>query len=104
MTQCQLVRSVARATGENAARIARAGFHVVSARPEPEDPDDWILCVDCDFCGAQVLLCSGGPENLPEIAECQCCEVVFSYANDDVYAARVDNLQPHKQRDFLPAA
>jgi len=43
MTQADLNRAVARATGESVAEIARFGFVPLSRRPEEYDPEslDW---------------------------------------------------------------
>jgi len=53
MTQYQLDKAVARATGENLRVISRLGFSLadpifVEHDPEPSDPDDVVLDWDAD--------------------------------------------------------
>ncbi len=85
MTQHQLNRSVARATGESYDTIAGLGFSLV---PEPEtDFDDGpLLVLDCPACGREVLLSDAGQDGLPELAECSHCNCAYPYAGSEIIA------------------
>ncbi len=86
MTQAQLVRTVARRTGESLATIRHLGFHAQGGPPADLEPEDLHLAVDCPFCGKSNKLPSG-PGGLPALAECDRCDVFFDYAPAEVYAA-----------------
>lgn len=75
MTQRQLDRAVAAATGESLATIHRLGF----VAPADLEPEDLPLAVDCPFCRRPVTypgLAGGGAAAL---AECDRCDVYFDF-------------------------
>ncbi len=85
MTQHQLDRAVALATGEALNTVRGLGFSPADARDDLE-PEDLGLAVDCPFCGRPCAL-DGTPEGLPAMAECDPCDIYFEYRHDEVYAA-----------------
>jgi hypothetical protein len=86
MTQSQLDRAVARATGEPLRLIRGRGFGPAPRRPTDLEPEDPTLCVECPFCGRPVPY-PGMAGGSPAPAECDRCDVVFDFAADEVYAA-----------------
>ena len=87
MTQAQLDRAVAVATGETIRNVRSRGFGILEHRPETPDPDDLCLVLDCPFCGG-VIPYSGLPgDDALALAACPACDVEFEYAPHDVYPA-----------------
>lgn len=82
MTRSQLLQ-VARATGECLRTILDRGFSVFSIEDD-RDQDETLLTLECPFCGRRILLSTDGPEGLPELAECDGCDLVFDYQADEV--------------------
>lgn len=82
MTRDQL-RQVTRATGESVQTIRHRGFEIVDPDEEREELET-LLTLQCPFCGRQVVLSADGPEGLPELAECNGCDLIFDYQDDDV--------------------
>src|SRR5258708_39163454 len=79
--------AVAKATGEELRTIMHRGFGVVAKRSPIQDSDASCFWLDCPFCGKAVLLSAQGPDGLPEAAECERCDTVFDYSQDEVYRA-----------------
>ena len=80
MTQSQLVRAVAGATGESARTIRDRGFGALRRRRRPA-PEDLRLALDCPFCGRRVAY-PGGARGAA--AECPRCDVEFDAAPGEV--------------------
>jgi hypothetical protein len=80
MTNSEIERAVARATGESRSVISRYGFSLVP--DECELQTDVSLAVDCPGCG--VRLDVAGP--LTEF-ECGRCDAVYPFAVDELYVA-----------------
>lgn len=85
MTQIQLDRAVASATGESLRTIHALGF----GRPAELEPEDLALCVDCPFCGAAVPAPIAHAADAMAFAECARCDVAFDCGVDEVYAAAI---------------
>jgi len=83
MTQRQLDRAVAAATGESLATVHRFGF----VAPCPLDPEDLTLAIDCPFCGASAAYPGLAGDGAVALAECDGCDVYFDFQPGDVYAA-----------------
>jgi hypothetical protein len=84
MTQYELVRAVAGATGESLRTIRGRGFSMLpEPSPRPE-PNDLVLAVMCPFCGRASAL-PKGPRSAPSLAECARCDVEFDYPPADVF-------------------
>jgi hypothetical protein len=89
VTQAQLERAVAVATGETIRDVRSRGFSILERRPESPDLDDLSLVIDCPFCGA-VVPYPGLPDgDAPALAACPTCDVEFEYAPYEVYTADV---------------
>jgi hypothetical protein len=86
MTQSQLDRAVARATGEPLTLIRGRGFGLARRRPNDLEPEDLTLCVECPFCGRAVPY-AGAAGGATALAECDGCDVYFDVAPADVHAA-----------------
>lgn len=85
MTQAQLDRAVAAATGESVRTVRRHGFGVPAASP-PDDGGELRLRLGCPFCGRPAAypgLAAGGEACL---AECLRCDVYFDFDPREVYA------------------
>jgi hypothetical protein len=87
MTQRQLARAVARATGEPLTLIRGRGFGLARRRPADLEPEDLTLCVECPFCGRAVPYPGAAGGGAPALAECDGCDVYFDAAAADAYAA-----------------
>jgi hypothetical protein len=85
MTQAQLDRSVAAATGESIVTVRTLGFSLLGTRPAVVQPDDLRLALDCPFCGRSVPYPGRTPDGAPALAECVRCDVDFE--GDEVYAS-----------------
>jgi hypothetical protein len=85
VTQAQLNRAVAVATGETIRDVRNLGFSILERRPESPDPDDLCLVLDCPFCGG-VIPYPGLPGD-DRLATCSSCDVEFAYALHEVYLA-----------------
>src|SRR5689334_20704578 len=92
MTNCELNRCVARATGESPDTIRARGFSLLS-EPLPEPDHGESLCLDCPACGAQVLLSKHGVLGLPELAECTRCDAAYPYEYDELYTPDESHLE-----------
>jgi hypothetical protein len=87
MTQAQLERAVASATGETIRDVRSRGFSILENSPGTPDPDDLSLVIDCPFCGG-VIPYPGLPEgDAPALAVCPACDVEFEFVPHEVYAA-----------------
>ena len=87
MTQMQLDRAVAAATGESLRTIHHLGFSDHAGRPADLEPEDLCLTLDCPFCGAAVPAPGRRAADRLDFAECPRCDVAFDFADDEVYAA-----------------
>ena len=86
MTQRQLDRAVAAATGESVATIHRLGFVAGADRPADLEPDDLTLAVDCPFCRRPVPYPGLARDGSAALAECDRCDVYFDFDPGEVYA------------------
>ena len=86
MTQRQLDRAVAAATGESLATIHRLGFLAQAGTPAYQDPADLRLAVDCPFCGKTVPYPGLAGDGSAVLAECDACDVDFDFDPGEVYA------------------
>ena len=84
MTQTQLHRAVASATGESCRTIRALGFSLVEAETEASD-EAAGLALDCPACGHEVPLTGGGYDALPPLAACPGCDTEYPYALHEVY-------------------
>jgi hypothetical protein len=82
MTQAQLDRAVALATGEPLRLIRGLGFGPAPRRPTRPCAEDLALCVECPFCGRRLPY-----PGVTALGECDRCEVYFDVAPGDVFAA-----------------
>ena len=83
MTQNELNRAVARATGESRGTIRGLGFTLVTQEAEPATEP--TLAVDCPGCGARLEVHSCEP-NRGEV-ECPCCDAVYPYTDEEIYVS-----------------
>ena len=84
MTQPQLDRAVALATGESLRTVRRLGFGPPATLEA--GPEGLALAVDCPFCGRPCAL-DGLGGTPPAMAECDPCDVYFDFRPGEVYAA-----------------
>ena len=87
MTQRQLDRAVAAATGESVATIHRLGFVAGANRPAVLEPEDLHLVVQCPFCRRPVPYPGPDRDGPAALAECDGCDVDFDFDPGEVYAA-----------------
>jgi hypothetical protein len=87
VTQSQLDRAVAAATGESVATIHRLGFVVQRGAPSRPEPEDLVLAVDCPFCRRPVPYPGLAGDGSAALAECDRCDVYFDFDPIEVYAA-----------------
>jgi hypothetical protein len=83
MTQSEVERAVARATGESQRFIKHFGFSLIA--DEPESCTDLALAIDCPGCGA-ALNPDAALDRLGEV-ECAYCDAVYPMAGEEVYVA-----------------
>ena len=81
MTQHQLDRAVAAATGESLATIHRLGFNA----PTALEPEDLLLAVDCPSCRLAVSYPGSTGDGSAALAECDHCDVYFDFVPGEVY-------------------
>ena len=87
MTQNELNRAVARATGESLGTIRDLGFTLVTQETKPATEP--TLAVDCPGCGARLDVHSSPSRNH---IECPRCDAVYPYSNDEIYVS--DSPEP----------
>jgi hypothetical protein len=87
VTQAQLERAVAVATGETIRDVRNLGFSILEHRLEPTDPDDLSLVLDCPFCGGVIPYPGLPGDDAPTLAVCPACDVEFEFVPHEVYAA-----------------
>jgi hypothetical protein len=97
MTNAQITRAVAEATGENISTIRQMGF-VLEGSPGPSGDGSEPLWLDCPFCGQAVLLSEVGLDGLPDAAECEACDTVFDYQFEEIYESPKKGLN-HRRRE-----
>ena len=85
MTQEEIDRAVARATGETVRVIESRGFTMQEEESSDPDADDGRLCIDCPRCRTPILLSDRGLAYLPEAADCDRCDAFFDYAFEEIY-------------------
>jgi hypothetical protein len=83
MTNSEIERAVARATGESRRVISRYGFSLVPDEHEPQT--DVSLAVDCPGCGIRLDVADVS-DPLTEL-ECGRCDAVYRFAVDELYVA-----------------
>ena len=81
MTQNELNRAVARATGESHGTIRNFGF--ILERQEPEPQSEPTLAVDCRGCGARLEV----DPSEPGLVECSRCDAVYPYSEQEIYVS-----------------
>ena len=101
MTHSRLISTIAAATGESFRTLARFGFRKKASRNKPEG--DPLAVIDCPCCGGTVVLAWDRSDDLPEFADCQRCETVFPYADDEVYGAGLLDVVGSEPRTYAPA-
>jgi hypothetical protein len=94
VTQAQLDRAVATATGETVRDIRHRGFGILEHRPASPDPDDLSLVIDCPFCGGVIAYPGLPGDDAPSLAACPTCDVEFEYAPYEVYTAGTTFSRP----------
>ena len=87
MTQHQLDRAVAAATGESLATIHRLGFNA----PTELEPEEFQLAVDCPFCRRAVSYPGSIGDGSAALAECDRCDIYFDFVPGEVYAASLND-------------
>src|SRR5438067_935787 len=85
MTQLQLDRSIAALTGEPIRLVRQLGFSVLSAESEALEPEDFVLVLNCPFCGHPAPYPDQAGDGSANLAECDRCDVYFDYEIDEVY-------------------
>jgi hypothetical protein len=88
MTQNELNRAVARATGESRGTIRDLGFTLVTQETEPVTEP--TLAVDCPGCGARLEVNSSDPSR--GHVECPRCDAVYPYSDEEIYVS--DSPEP----------
>ncbi len=88
MTQLQLERAVAGATGESLRTIHGRGFSILPEPSRHREPEDLVLAVICPFCGRAIALTKGS-RSAPLLAECVRCDVEFDYQPAEVFVTHV---------------
>jgi hypothetical protein len=83
MTQNELNRAVARATGESHGTIRDLGFTLVTEETEPATEP--TLAVDCPGCGARLEVHSCDPRRGQ--VECPRCDAVYPYSVQEIYVS-----------------
>jgi hypothetical protein len=83
MTQNELNRAVARATGESRGTIRDLGFTLVTQEAEPATEP--TLAVDCPGCGARLEL----DPSEPGLVECLRCDAVYPYSDHEIYVTDI---------------
>jgi hypothetical protein len=83
MTQNELNRAVARATGESRGTIRDLGFTLVTQEAEPATEP--TLAVDCPGCGTRLEVHSCDPSR-GEV-ECPCCDAFYPYSDEEIYVS-----------------
>jgi hypothetical protein len=87
MTERQLVALVASATGESLRTVRDRGFGLVLDDADDPDPTNLRLVLDCPFCRRAVPYPGLASDGSLPTAECLGCDVYFTFALDEVYAA-----------------
>ena len=85
MTQGELTRAVAAATGESCRTIRSLGFSLAESDPDEPAAGPAGLYLDCPGCGRAVRLTRCGYDQLPPAAECPGCDAIYPYALEEVY-------------------
>jgi hypothetical protein len=86
----QELRELAKATGESERTIRYRGFGIL-----PVDANHSLaalLGIECPSCGRTIVISEGGPEELPELADCDSCDVAYEYGDDEVLPLEPDEL------------
>jgi hypothetical protein len=86
MTQAQLDRAVAAATGESLTTVRALGFSLLDPQSVPREPEDPRLVLDCPVCGRSVPYPGALRHGAPALAECARCDVDFAFQVDEVDA------------------
>ena len=99
MTQLQLDRAVAAATGESVRAIHCYRFSIAANDLEPED---LRLVVACPFCGRPAAYPGRTRDGALALAECDRCDVYFDFDANEVHVART--LDPSPRDDASSSA
>jgi hypothetical protein len=83
MTNSEIERAVARATGESRRVISRYGFSLLSE--EPDAAADVSLALDCPGCGARHDTVDVTQPSLE--LECSRCDAIYPIAIGELYVA-----------------
>jgi hypothetical protein len=92
MTQAQLDRAVAAATGEALHTVRRLGFSASAVTPTDREAEELSLVLDCPFCGRPAAYPGSAGDGTSPWAECLRCDVSFEFAPAEVYIAGRDGL------------
>jgi hypothetical protein len=87
VTQSQLDRAVAAATGEPLRLIRSRGFQLAPRGRDGLEPEDLTLAVACPFCGRQAAYPGPAGDGSIALGECERCDVYFDIVDADVVAA-----------------
>ena len=109
MTQAQLDRAVAGATGESLRTIRRLGFGLRPPRRDDLEPEDLRLVVDCPFCGRPVAYPGPARDGSPALAECAALRRLLRLrrpprSTPPTAGPRAGRARPAAVRDRSPAS
>ncbi len=105
MTRNQVSHLIAARTGESLAVIRRLGFQLKAEPRQEPSADNLCLVVHCPFCRGQVPYPGRSRDGSTVMAECDDCDVFFTFADRDVFpasATRVASPSPARHR-YIPA-
>jgi len=92
MSRSRFYDQVARATGESSHTLRRLGFSVLRLEvPLAPPPLAERLCLSCPGCGHDVPLAGPG-QALPELAECERCDIAYPYFDDEVFLPETEDV------------
>jgi hypothetical protein len=91
MTRTQLNHQVARITGEPIDYITALGFSLLRPGGESMEPEDIRLVLECPFCGRPVPYPGFAAAGSEPMAECERCDVYFSFDPEVIYVVESDN-------------
>jgi hypothetical protein len=83
MTQNELNRAVARATGESRGTIRDLGFTLMAQEAEPATEP--TLAIDCPGCGAPLEAHFSDPNR--GHVECPRCDAFYPYSEKEIYVS-----------------
>jgi hypothetical protein len=104
MTRTQVNHLVAARTGESLAVIRRLGFQL-QAEPREEPTQELRLALSCPFCRRPVAYPGRSRDGSAALAECEGCDVYFSFEDSEVFPASPRQVCDHSaaRRRYIPA-